>query len=113
MQIIHWILIACGAVLFIWSAARWRTTAPSHSEYGARREVTILAVLLIVGVLGDAVRERYPDGSPGFSISTFALFPVAVGALVILMRMFAAFKRSQAPPGSKRDTRITGRDRRE
>ena len=113
MQLIHWIIIACGTVLFIGAAARWRTSTPSHPEYGARREVTILPVLLIIGVLGDAVRERFPERSLGFSISSFALFPVAFGALVILFRMFAVYRRSQGAPKLERDIRTTGRDRRE
>ncbi len=113
MQLIHWIIIACGTVLFIGAAARWRTSTPSHPEYGARREVTILPVLLIIGVLGDAVRERFPERSLGFSIGSFALFPVAFGALVILFRMFAVYRRSQGAPKLERDIRTTGRDRRE
>ncbi len=97
MQIVHWILLAFGLALFAWSAVRWKSCAVSHPEYGARREMMLLFGLLIAGVGGDAIRARFPDGSTGFVVSSIALVPLALAALVILFRMISVYRRTPQP----------------
>ena len=109
MELVHWILLASGIALFIWAVVRWKSCAPLDPEYGPRREMTLLFALLIAGVVGDALRAKFPDGSPGFLLSSVLLIPVALGALVILFRMVSVYQRSHQS-GSK--TRTAG-DRRQ
>ncbi len=113
MQLVHWILLAGSVALLLWAIIRWRMSAPSHPEYVARRDIALLSVLLVVGVLGDAVRARYPEGSAGFLTCSAFLFPVALGALSILFRMVSVYRRTHKAVSSAGGSERRPRDRRE
>lgn len=95
MQTTHLAFLVGGAALLCWAVVRWKQTARSDADYAARRDVALLLMLLVVGVVGDAVRMRFPDRSLAFLIASMALIPLAGGAIIILIRLIGAYRRSR------------------
>jgi hypothetical protein len=96
VQYVHWILLACGVALLIWATVRWKRTGPSHPDRAVRRDMALLILLLLIAVIGDAIRTHYLERSRGFLIASVALIPIGGAALFMLMRLLAAYRRSGA-----------------
>ena len=112
MKLVHWILSAGGLALLAWAAIRWKSSPSWHPEYGVRRDITLILVLLLAAVAGDAVRGQFREGSAGFLISSIVLIPVAIGALALLFRLIKAYRVAHAG-GETSDIRPGTRSRRE
>lgn len=93
MQITRWVLIICAGALLSWSVLRWRGTDSQHREYTVRRDMAVLAALLLVGSVADAARSGFPERAPAFIVISVALLPVAVGALWLVFRLVRAYRR--------------------
>lgn len=62
--------------------------------------MALLALLLVLGVAGNAFRSRFAAGTPPFYVISVALVPVAVGAIAILARMVSVYRTSRGSAGS-------------
>jgi len=91
----HWILLGVCAPLFFAAVARWRMCTQNGAERIARRDTTILVALLMLGIFGDAARSRFPDVSIPYLVISVALIPVAIAAIVLLVRLIKAYRRSR------------------
>ncbi|HLJ53456.1 MAG TPA: hypothetical protein VKT77_00370 [Chthonomonadaceae bacterium] len=109
MILIHWIIAGIGAGLLVWAGIRWRMCPASHPDRGARRDMAILALLLVVGVAGDAFRSRFALGSAGFYAATAALAPIAIAALAIVVRMVSAYRSSRGTESTQAPAGVLGR----
>jgi hypothetical protein len=111
VQFVHWILLACDVALLVWAVVRWKRTARPHPDYAVRRDMALLLLLLLVGVIGDAIRTHFQERSPGFLIASIFLIPIGGAALFILIRLFAAYRRSHAAslPGNGAGSSKRGR----
>jgi hypothetical protein len=113
VQLAHWILLAFSIVLLIWALARWRGTPEFHPEYSVRRDTALLMLLLLAGVIGDAARTRFPDVSIPYLAISLGLTPVAIGGVVLLIRLIKAYRQSQETSSGAGDAHAGARDRRE
>lgn len=96
-------LLAPMVALFVWSAFRWMSTANSDPEKVPRRDTFLLLALGVAGLVGDLIRSQLPDRSIGFIVCSFALAPIAVGAVWILCRLIREYRRTHvAVPPSHR-----------
>lgn len=96
MQLVHWILILCCIPLLFWANLRCQVIAPSDGEHAARRDMVVLITLLLLGVVGDATRSRFPNISMPYLIISIAMLPVALWAIVILIRLIQVFRRTHS-----------------
>ena len=113
MPLAHWVLLIFSIALLVWSLARWKRTPDYHPEYSVRRDTALLFILLVAGVAGDAARIRFPDVSMPFLLISLCLIPVAVGAVVLLVRLIKAYRRSHESLAAGGDTHTAARNRRE
>ena len=101
VQYTSWILIACGLIFLAWAFARWKRTLAWHSDYGARRDTALLLLLVVLGLVGDRIRMLFVERSTGFLVTSLALIPIAIAALVVLVRLIGAYwKSGQAAPST-------------
>jgi hypothetical protein len=107
------ILLTLSIALLIWSALRWKGTPQFHPEYGVRRDTAILFALLLLGVVGDAVRVRYPDVSIPFLAISLGLIPIAIGAVAVLIRLIKEYRLAHQTTFGNKDPHLSARDRRE
>jgi len=113
LQLVHAILLTLSVVLLIWAFARWKGTPEFHPEYGVRRDSALLFILLVAAVIGDAARTRFPDVSMPFLLISLGLIPIAVGAVVLLVRLIKAYRQAQVAPLSNGEPHLSTRERRE
>ena len=93
MLLVHWLILSCGVAFLAWAVTQWKRRPTSHPEYVVRRDVAMLGVLLVAGTLGDAIRTRFIEGSAAFIAASAALVPIAIAALVVLVRICHAYRR--------------------
>ena len=88
-QILFLVATAC---LLILSAVRWARTPESHPEHAVRGDMTRLLAVALLGLVGSAGRGRFALGSAGFWICSGLLLPVALAAVLLLRRLFLAYR---------------------
>ena len=93
MQLVHWILLVSGLVLLFWATLRWSRCSREDVEYSSRRDMALLSVLLLLGVVGDSIRTRLSDVSVPYRALSIGLLPIAVGAVTLLIRLIREYRR--------------------
>ena len=96
MQLVHAILIACASGLLVWAVVRCRHVSGVPSDRILRRDTAVLFALALVGAIGDAVRDRFPDISAPYLGISLALVPVAIGAVVLTVRIARLYRAARA-----------------
>ena len=86
------VLLACLTLLLLGLFARLRRTSHSHLDYAARADMTRLLAVVWGGLLVEWARSRAGELTPGFWLASLALLPFVVGALMLSIRLFRAYR---------------------
>jgi hypothetical protein len=71
---------------------RWAGTSRNHPERAARRDVILLLAIALVACVGAMARDHLQPATPAFYALSAALAPFAIAALVLTVRLFAAYR---------------------
>ena len=96
MDPIKILLLIGAAVLFAWTAYRWRMTDSDDTEYPVRRDTCALFGMVLLGEIGDIVRSRFAEHSNASLYCSLAMLPIAVIAVYLLVRLTRAYRRSHS-----------------
>ena len=87
-------ILACSLVLLVWAEVRRQRTPAWNEEYGARRDMALLLLLVALGLGGDLVRTTFSSGSPAFLSVSIAMIVIGGAALFMLSRLISAYRAS-------------------
>jgi hypothetical protein len=77
---------------------RWAGPRAGERERTARRDATLLSAVALVADLGALARERLLPGTPGFYALSAVLAPFAIAALILALRLLAAYRAGPGRP---------------
>ncbi len=115
MHILYSVVGLSGVTLLCLAVFRWRQVGKFHPEYVVRRDMVLLVLLFIVGIGGDALRTYPPPGNRDITVLliSIALAPVGIAAVLLLVRLIAAYRRLREEEIATRGARSNMGERRE